>query len=249
MMNLYRLFSRLAMTACLLAMAIPVSAADSRSTEEWQFDAAIYLWGASMEVTPQNGDTLKMSFSDIIDNLDMTFMGALNARKDKWSLLADVIYMDLSNDMEGSIDNIIPTKLDVEMEAWIVTAAGGYTLVDNGNYSLDLLAGARYLSVDVPVKFEINSQKRNVSPSRDGWDGIIGVTGKVDLADKWYMNYYLDGGTGDSKSTWQGLAGLYYQFNKLEAGFGYRYLKFNIDSSQIDDLTIKGPYAGVRFLF
>ncbi len=31
-MNLYRLFSRLAMTACLLAMAVPVSAADSRSS-------------------------------------------------------------------------------------------------------------------------------------------------------------------------------------------------------------------------
>jgi hypothetical protein len=247
-MNLYRLFGSLA-TVCLLALAVPVSAADSRSSDEWQFDAAIYLWGASMEVTPDNGDTLKMSFSDIIDNLDMTFMGALNARKDKWSLLGDFIYMNLSHDMNGSIDNSVPTKLDVEMKAWIVTLAGGYTLVDTGKYSLELLGGGRYLWVDVPVKFEIGQQKRKVSPSRSGWDGIVGVRGKVDLADKWYMSYYLDAGTGESESTWQGIAGLNYQFKTLDAGFGYRYLNFNINSDQIDDLTIKGPYAGVRFRF
>jgi len=249
MIYFYRSFRRLAMAACLLALTVPLSAAESRSADEWQFDAAIYLWGASMEVKPDQGDTLKMTFSDIIDNLDFTFMGALNARKDKWSLLGDVIYMKLSDDMNGSIDNFIPAKLDVEMKAWIVTLVGGYTLVDTGKYSLELLGGGRYLSVDVPVKFEINQQKQKVSPSRSGWDGIIGVRGKVDLADKWYMSYYLDGGTGESDSTWQGIAGLNYQFKKLDAGFGYRYLNFNINSDQIDDLTIKGPYAGVRFRF
>jgi len=248
-MNFYLSFSRLAMAACLLAMTAPLSAADSRSADEWQFDAAVYLWGASMEVTPHNGDELKMSFSDILDNLDLTFMGVLNARKDKWSLMGDVIYMKLSDDINGSIDNNIRTKLDVEMEAWIVTLAGGYTLVDTGKYSVELLGGGRYLSVDVPIKFQVDSEKLKVSPSRSGWDGIIGVRGKVDLADKWYMSYYLDGGTGESESTWQGIAGLNYQFKKLDAGVGYRYLNFNINSDQIDDLTVKGPYAGVRFLF
>ncbi len=247
-MNIYRLSGSLA-AACLLVFAVTVSAAESTSADEWQFDAAVYLWGASMEVTPHDGDTLKMSFNDIIDNLDLTFMGVLNARKDKWSMMGDVIYMKLSDDMNGSIENMVPAKLDVEMEAWIITLAGGYTLVDTGKYNLELLGGGRYLSVDVPVKFQIGQEKQKVSPSRSGWDGIIGVRGKVDLADKWYMSYYLDGGTGESKSTWQGIAGLNYQFRKFDAGFGYRYLNFNIDSDQIDDLTVKGPYAGVRFLF
>ncbi len=36
-----------------------------------------------------------------------------------------------------------------------MTVAGGYNLVDTGKYSLDLLGGARYISVDLPLKFQI----------------------------------------------------------------------------------------------
>ncbi len=249
-MNIYRSFTRLAMTVCLLAVAVPVSAADSRSADEWKFDAAIYMWGASMDITPDGGDSIHISFNDILDNLDMTFMGMLNARKGKLSMFTDVIYMNLSDDVTGSakiLNQNIQTDINIGMKAWIVTAAGGYNLVDNGKYSLDLLGGARYINVDVPLKFRRLGRK--TTPSGDLWDGIVGVRGKVNLADKWYLNYYADGGTGDSSSTWQGLAGLNYQFDKFEAGFGYRYLTWNMNDRDLEDLTVKGPYAGVRFLF
>jgi hypothetical protein len=253
LMNLYRLFGSLAMTASLLVMAVPVGAADSRSSDEWQFDAAIYLWGAQMDITPENSDTIKISFNDIIDHLDMTFMGMFGARKDKWSLLADVIYMDLTDTKKGSrkiFNQTINGKVDVEMEAWIVTAAGGYNLVDTGKYSMDLLAGGRYISVDLPLKIDLGTFQRKTTPSGDIWSGIIGVRGEADLTDKWYLNYYLDGGAGqESTNTWQALAGLNYQFQKFEAGFGYRYLKWDNGDGAIEDLTVKGPYAGVRFRF
>jgi len=244
-------FAWLAAVVLSLATVVPVTAAADGGSDEWQFEAAVYLWGPSMEVTPEDGDSIKMSFSDILDTLDMTFMGMLVARKDKWSLYADVDYLKLSDSKGGSrtIDNQpIDSKLDVEMEAWIVTAAGGYTLVDTGKYSLDLLGGARYLSVELPLKFQVNQVERKTTPSSDLLDGIVGVRGRIDLAENWYLNYYADGGTGDSTSTWQALAGLNYQFRKFDASFGYRYLTWNNDG-QIEDLTIKGPYAGVRFMF
>ena len=249
-MNIYRSFTRLAMTVCLLAVAVPLSAADSGSADEWKFDAAIYMWGASMDVTPDGGDSIHISFNDILDNLDMTFMGMLNARKGRFSMFTDVIYMNLSDDVTGSakiLNQNIQTDINIGMKAWIVTAAGGYNLVDNGKYTLDLLGGARYINVDVPLKFRRLGRK--TTPSGDLWDGIVGVRGKVNLADKWYLNYYADGGTGHSSSTWQGLAGLNYQFDKFEAGFGYRYLTWNMNDRDLEDLTVKGPYAGVRFLF
>mgnify|MGYP001820672554 FL=1 len=180
-------------------------------------------------------------------------MGMLGAHNGKWSLLADVIYMDLQDDQKGSTKllDVIPVsaKMDVEMEAWIATVAGGYNLVDTGKYSLDLLAGARYITVDLPIKFQVTGRpERKATPSGDLWDGIIGVRGEADLADNWYLNYYLDAGTGDSSYTWQALAGLHYQFQKFQAGFGYRYLTWDTDN-EIEDLTVKGPYAGVRFVF
>jgi hypothetical protein len=252
-MNLYRLFGSLAMTASLLVMAVPVGAADSRSRDEWQFDAAIYLWAAQMDITPENSDNIKITFSDIINNLDMTFMGAFGARKDKLSLLADVIYMDLSDTKKGSrkvLNQTINGKVDAEMESWIVTLAGGYNILDTGKYSMDLLAGGRYIWVEVPLKFDVGPVQRKAAPSGHIWDGIVGVRGKADLTRQWYLNYYLDGGAGqNSSTTYQGLVGLGYQFKKFDAGFGYRYLKWDIDDGQLEDLTIKGPYAGVRFRF
>ena len=235
-----------------LATAVPVMAAAASGSDEWKFDAAVYLWAPAMKVTPKEGDEIKLSFSDILDNLDMTFMGVLGARKGKWVLFADVDYLKLSDDQTGSakiINRNVPTKFDIEMEAWIVTAAGGYNLVDTGKYSLDLLGGARYISVDLPLKFQVGPTQRKVTPSGDLWDGIIGVKGKADLADNWYLNYYVDAGTGDSSYTWAGVAGLNYQLQKFEAGFGYRYMTWHTDNKDIEDLTVNGPYAGVRFVF
>ena len=254
-MMTYRAFFRPAMTALLLVLAVPAGAADPGGSGEWEFDAGIYAWTPSMEVTPDGGDSVKMSFSDIIDNLDMTFMGVFGARKDKWSLLGDVIYMKLSDDVSGVRqlpDNTgtVTGKVDVEMKSWIVTAAGGYSLVDTGSYSMDLLGGARYLSIDVPLKAQVGQFQRKVTPSGDIWSGILGVRGKADLAENWYVNYYLDAGAGQkSSTTWQALTGVGYQFQKLDAVLGYRYLTYDIDDGDLEDITIKGPYAGVRFYF
>ena len=250
-MKLFILFRCLGMSS-LLAMAMPVNATDSSSADEWEFDAAIYLWGASIDARPVGGDSIHISFSDIIDNLDMAMMTTLGARKGKWSLLTDLIYLDIETDQKGTAELInqpIRTDVDVEMEAWIVTAAGGYNLVETDKYSLDLLAGARYLWLEIPLEFQIGALKEKASPFGEHWNGIVGVRGKLDLADKWYMSYYLDAGTGDSDFTWQGVAGLNYQFRKVTAAFGYRYLDFDIDGPEIDDITIKGPYAGVKFAF
>ena len=250
--NFYHLFRSLSMTVILLLMVPPAKAVDSKSSDEWQFGAEVYLWGASIDATPTGGDTLHISFSDIIDNLDMAMMTTLDARKGKWSLLSDIIYMDISTDQKGTAELVgmpVRTDINVGMESWIVTAAGGYTIMETDKFSLDLLAGARYLWLKIPLEFKIGPAGIKATPKGDFWDGIIGVKGKVDLADKWYLTYYADVGTGDSDSTLQALAGLNYRFKKVDAAFGYRYLNWDIGGSAIDEITIKGPFAGVKFRF
>ena len=80
------------------------------------------------------------------------------------------------------------------------------------------------------------------------------MRGKADLSDKWYLRYHLDAGTGDTDFTWQALAGFGYQFNKMDAVFGYRHLEWDFDDGDtfgatFDDLNFSGPYAGVKYLF
>jgi hypothetical protein len=254
-MNLFRLFHSLGMTALLLVMALPASAADSKSSDEWQFGAEVYLWGASLDATPTGGDTIHISFSDIMDDLNMALMTTLAARKGKWTLFTDIIYMDLEDEIKGTAELIhrpVSVDVDVEMESWIVTAAGAYTVMETDKHSLALLAGGRYLALEIPLKFQIGPVKLKPSPQPHGHnlDGIIGLRGKVDLADKWYLTYYADAGSGDSESTWQALAGLNYRFKKVDATFGYRYLDWEFDSSDaLEEITVKGPFAGVKFAF
>ena len=251
-MKFYRLFRSLSMAA-LLVMAVPVNAAGSHSADKWQFGADVYLWGSSIDVTPTGGDNTHISFDDLLDNLDMAMMTALSARKGKWSLLADFIYLDVEDDIKGStklLDIIpVPADIDVELKAWVITTVGGYTIIEEDNYSLDLLAGARYLWIELPLELQVGPIRRKASPSGDIWDGVVGVRGKVDVSNDWYISYYLDAGAGDSQFTWQALWGLNYKFKKVDAIVGYRYLDWDIDGNSIDDLTLKGPFAGVKFSF
>ncbi len=251
-MSYLRVTRGLIISALLLVLALPVIAADSVNADKWQFGAEVYLWGASVDVRPTRGDSIEIGFSDIIDHLDFGFMTTLGARKGKWSLLADFIYINVSDDEQGTADLIgfpIRTSYDARVQTWLVTAGGGYTVLETDRFNLDLLVGTRYLWLDTSLKFQIGPFKIKATPDTRSWDGIIGVRGKADLSDKWYLSYYLDGGTGDTDFTWQAKAGLNYQFKKVDAVMGYRRLDYKINGRKIDDANLNGPYLGVKFPF
>lgn len=249
-----KFFVWLAAGTLLLATTMPAVSAEDMDSDKWEFGAQIYLWGAGIGVTTQEGDDIDISFSDLMKNLDMALMTTLAARKDKWSLFADIIYLDVSTDKKSTANIIgrpVKTKVDIGIEAWIVTTAGAYEVMQTETTRLDLLAGARYLWLKMPLKFKIGEHiTRKASPSGDVWDGVIGMRGNTRLNEKWYLTYYLDVGTGNSDLTWQALAGFNYKFKKLDAVFGYRYLDWDFDDkSAFDELSVSGPYAGVKFWF
>jgi hypothetical protein len=251
-------FRGLAAGILALNLSSAQAAADSSGNESWQFNGAIYLWGASIGGTTSGGDDIDISFSDLIDNLDMAFMGTLGAQKGKWTLLTDVIYLNVSNSQTSTanlIDRPVTAKLDVGLTAWIVNAAGAYAIHESERTRLELLGGARYLYVKPDLEFRISEigpfgpWRERVAESDDFLDAVVGLRGKTELSDKWYLNYLADIGTGQSDLTWQLLAGFNYRFSKLDAGFGYRYMKWEFDDYTLDDMDVSGPYAGVRFRF
>jgi hypothetical protein len=82
------------------------------------------------------------------------------------------------------------------------------------------------------------------------WDGIVGARGHVNLTEKWYLPFYADIGTGQSKLTWQALGGIGYRFKWFDFTVAYRYLSWDFGGgAPLDDLQIYGPYAGFIFHF
>jgi len=206
--------------ALLLPTVLPVTAATTSDVEEWEYGAMIYLWGAGLDAKTQTGGDIDISFSDIVNGLDMAFMGTFEARKGKWSLLADGVYLDISQDgggsetipvLEGAVEINRSVDADIKMKASIATFGAGYNVVDTKRGKLDIVGGTRHFWVDVDQKLDLSrngeiletSRQSKVSDSQSAWDGIAGVRGQFILQDNWYIPYYADIGTGDSQSTWQ----------------------------------------------
>ncbi len=241
--------------ASLLGPSLSAIAADAGSggANEWEFGAEAYLWAPWIDVETQTGADVEISLDDILNNLDMLFMSALSVGKGKWSLVTDMIYFDI----ESNENEPLPLALtldDVNLEAWIVTPTVHYTFSETDNYRIDLLAGARYLWLEAELQLKTRPPlppgSRKASDSGSVWDGIVGVSGQMDLSGQWYLSGYADIGTGDSDLTWQVWASAGYRFKRLHAMAGYRYLDYKFDSDEaFADLTVNGPFVGVKFMF
>ena len=243
-------------TLILALVSIPmltVAAETNTNMDDWKFEAQVYLWGADIGGQTVAGDDLDISFSDLMDNLDMAFMGTLVASKGKWVFLGDYIYLDVE-DSDTSTANIIGrperTKVDIELKANIATLQAGHAVLETESTRINMMLGARYLKLEADLEFEIGALKTKPSDSDDVWDAIVGIGGQTTLSPKWYLTYYGDIGTGQSDLTWQTSASIAYRFNKFDVAVGYRYLDYEFDGKGIiDDLNISGPYAGIRYQF
>jgi hypothetical protein len=239
-------------TMCLLV--IPVSGRaqnSSNSSNEWKFIGNIYLWAASIEGTTGGGNQIDLSFSDILDNLDFTFMGGLEARKSKWSLVGDLIYLSLQDGQGATLPSGGNIRTDVEIDGWVINLLAGYNLLNTPSSLVDVVFGARYLDLETTINTSLSGgQPRERSQSGNVWDGVIGIRGKQYLGDKWYIPYQLDIGTGDSDQTWQGMAGIAYELKRWNLALAYRHIEWEFDSdNSIDDLNFSGPGFLAQFRF
>ena len=138
--------------------------------------------------------------------------------------------------------------------------AGTYALIDDRNVTLDALAGARMLDVRTRVDYALTGNVGPIAlPDRSGarevrdqnWDAIVGVKGRaggLGADGKWYVPYYVDIGTGESKLTYQAMAGIGYQFGWGDVVASWRYLAYDMKSGKpLEQLDFNGPQIAAVF--
>lgn len=231
-------------------------AQDTESNSDWQWGGAIYMWGSNMAATTGGGAESEIPLYTILDNLSMVFMGAVEARKDKWSIVTDVIYLDLNAKAKegktGPGGNEFDVRGNVGMKSWIFTPQARYAVYESEKSRISVLAGLRYLDLEMSAGLHINDNPvLDVRGSNSNWDFIMGAQAELGLNDKWYVPIYVDVGAGDSARTWQGMAGVGYRFNKFNVLLTYRYLNYEFDRHDplLSDMTVKGPLLGATFRF
>lgn len=262
-------------SACLCAAMAPLPAQAATGDGDWQWNATVYVWlpslGGETSFPPNGGGpSIDVSADAILDSLNFAFMGALEARKGAWGLATDVIYLDLGQTKKATRDfgigqADIPASVNADLRlditGWLWTLAGSYAVVQQENFSMSVLGGARMLDLEEGLQWRLNGdiaslpvvdRSGSASAKATQWDAIVGVKGRVNFGAErqWYVPYYLDVGAGESDLTWQGMTGLGYSFDSIDVTGVWRYLDYDFgDSGPIKSLDFNGPALGVTFRF
>ena len=250
----------LVLAGALFASPAGARAADSGAGDDWQIAAILDMWAPGISGSTAGGADIDVSFDTLISNLNMTFMGAVEARKGPWSLLGDVIYLNAGGDGAGKVPIAIApgaaakVKVNVKTRSWILNLIGGYNIWQSEQGSLDALLGARYLEmkIDFCLDFALGpfAISKGLSPQDTVLDGVMGVKGHYNINPKWYVPFYLDAGTGESELTWQASAGIAYRFNWGDVSLQYRHLAWEFGSAGgLNDLSVSGPLLAAKFVF
>ncbi len=211
------------------------------SVDTWNYSASLNMWGAGITGQTASQGEIDSSFKDILDNLKMTFMGTVGVKKEKWGIEADFVYLNVGNYIEET--EFIHT---FGLKSWVITPIVTYQILDTEQWKLDILAGARYLSMEPSIN--------NVSTSGHVWDGIVGLKGSYDFNEQWFMPFQFDIGSGDTDVTWQAFAGIGYKYENFDLIAGYRQLDWTFEDGGkggkvFNDLTISGPIVMAKFNF
>lgn len=241
--------------AAFIFCSAPLMAQDSGSGSDWKYGASVYMWGPSLNIDTPAGQNVEVPFYQILNDLKMTLMGDFSASNDKWSFTTDVLYMKLRQknviDLAPPGGGLSEISDSIQMKSWIVSPTVGYALHNSDKARVEVFGGLRYLWIDLGV--QINYQGNpvfNQSGSGSSWDGIVGLRAKVNLDEKWFMPLSVDVGGGDSDGTWQGIAGVGYDWGKFNTSLTYRYLQWKFDDvPTMSKLFIKGPLLNFNFAF
>jgi len=265
-------WARLALAAGVACLGWQ-SPAQAQATNEWTFQAIVYGYlpdiGGKTSFPAGSGSSIDVSNSAILDSLNFTFMGTFEARKGRFGVFTDFIYLDVSGDKNGSRDFQIgqrdvpagvSSNIDLGIKASIWTLAGEYALVDTPSTLTYALAGTRLLDLKESLSYSLTADVGPLAgPGRSGetrisqtyWDAVIGVKGRFAFGDgnAWSIPYYADIGTGESDLTWQVFGGVGYRFASWGSVLGgWRYMAYDFKSgSKVQDLNLNGPMVGVAF--
>ncbi len=221
------------------------SISTAQAQDGWKFEIVPYVWltGIDADITAGGREaSIDISSENLMDNLDVGGSFLTVTQYNRWVLWtqADYFQLDTSNRHDSRSD------ADFESEALFLTAAFGYQYRTFGQYStLDVMAGARYLSLDNTIN---NSSGEN----QEFLDGIFMLRPNFQLLSWLRFNPTMSIGAGDSKLTYETQPQLQFQLTDVVvARLGYRKLYYDVDGDRDNnfDGSFSGALAGVGLEF
>ena len=224
-----------------------------------------YLW-----VTEMDGDlTIRnetapvfVSMGEMWDlfthDLNMAFLGQVEAKFGRVGLLANGVYMDLSpgGQVRRLQFNSDFTQSIIDLAMTYDVLGGGQSANCGRSAQFELLAGARYNSLNGVITLTGPRGNTVTDGGAEDWtDLIVGARTNVPLGERWSLLARADVGgfgiSGSSQITWNVEAAAEYQCSERSSMFaGYRALWIDYTNGDFGyDMRIDGPMAGFVFKF
>jgi hypothetical protein len=236
------------LAASLIASLAAASNAGAQGTDRWEFTLAPYLMGASLDGTVAvNGREAEadVSASDVFDHMELGFMGMAAARKGKWEVVTDVVFVKLE----------VPSEMppaDFEPTIGMFSAAGVRRLTDYADVTLGVRWNHLNAVIDVHAPVPVHVEK-----SRNWVDPVVGVVLRTPGQGRVHGTLIADvGGFGiGSELTWHVFPTVGVQVSKkVSVEAGWRFLGVDYETGEGADafeydMLYQGPVVGLTFKF
>jgi len=250
-MNTFLLTARrpagsLVLIFAVVILAIPVAANAQSTPDRWTVELTPYLWAAGLDgTTAADGtgseiDTDYKFFS--LDNLDLALGTAVEARKGRWGVLGDAMYVEFSDGFDRAPGS------EVEVSGGVFDMVGSMA-ASNGR-PLDLLFGLRYVALKATVDIEPVPR----ATARESWlDPLVGLRYTHVFNERWSVALRGDiGGFGVASDLATNVSAMFgWHINdKLTLRGGYRMLQMDFDGDDLVlDATLQGYVFGASWAF
>ncbi|HEY1472016.1 MAG TPA: hypothetical protein VGF61_23450 [Candidatus Acidoferrum sp.] len=264
-----RSFKKLVVTAFLVyflpaIQLAPVASAQSQATmatpakadapdpadQGWHVDAAPYLWFAGISGTVGAAGrqaSVHVRAGDVLSNLDIGVMGAVEARYNRIVIPIDFMWVKLSDDKATPL-GFVASSLNVKINEDIFTPKIGYRLVSNPRFKADALVGIRYWHLGTTLKLQPSVLGSSFYGSADWVDAVAGAKFQAMLTPKTILTIAGDAGGGGSgtKLDYQVVGLIGYKLKRVTLQGGWRYLVIHKQpiSGSFIDLAQTGVIVG-----
>jgi len=221
--------------------------------DAWEHRLGVYLMAAGLDGTSQIGPVatdVDVGFGELLEALEIGGMGFWQAEKGDVTVTVDAMYAALAADDTGPFG----VRFDVDVDQLILGTDVAYRM----NESFQLLAGLRYVSLDMELRVRSPTGATLRGADKQDWiDPYVGANATWPINDAW--SFVLRGDIGGfgvgSDFAWNVVARFNWNFSEnMFAAFGYRILDMDYENGSGNnlfayDVAQSGPIAGIAWRF
>ena len=223
----------------------------------WHLSISPYLWfaGAHGTVGALGHDlSIHASPGDLLSHFDFGLMGAAEARRKRFLLTGDLLWIRLSDSHAVPFPGLGATSGDARVGELVWTSKLGYRVIDSEKVKADANVGVRYWHLGQKLHFNPSLLGINFNGSQQWADIVIGGRVQIPVGKKTVLDALGDvGGWGaTAKLDYQFVTLLGYKLNPkwtLQAGYRYLFVDYRDGRGGVFNVVTSGAILGLTYIF